>query len=92
MRAVGLLNLTLAVVIGVGVAVESASSPAKTPPGSTRPGATIHVAATGPCPSSLGEARDVRNAPDGLEARLLPAGALFGTICWYRSSPGRPYA
>jgi hypothetical protein len=79
------------VAIAVSGGVTSAPSGAGVLLGSTDPGATVHVDATGPCPS-LGKARDVSNQRDLVSGHLLPPRPQFGTICWYRSMPGRPYA
>jgi hypothetical protein len=86
-----LLALALVVAIGVGGGVTSAPSGAGVMLVSTNPGRTVPVNATGPCPA-LGKARDVSNERDLLSAHLLPPRPQFGTICWYRSMPGHPYA
>lgn len=98
LRALLLLALAVGVVIGIGVGVESAAPPGPAPIASTDPGATVHVAATGPCPFSLATSRDVKNAPNGIEPQpspqpsLMPPNPQFGTICWYRSAPHHPNA
>jgi hypothetical protein len=85
-------SLLLALAIGVGAGISSASTAAGVLLDSTDPGATVHVDATGPCPSTLGNARDVSNEANALGAHLLPSHPQFGIICWYRSTPGLPYA
>jgi hypothetical protein len=86
-RALLILTFLVTGAIGVGVAVEAATSK----PGSwqiTAEPPLVRIPPAGPCPPTALGFHDVENARDNLRREMLPPDPLFGLICRYGTTPG----